>query len=829
MPAINSSPGGRQRTRVALLMRNLGYSYQDSLLQGVHESCQELGYDTICLIGGVLCASDPRNSAYSVIGEGDVDAVIFASGTLGGGEDSPQVQATFARFAGLPRCNISYAQAGVPSICVDNASGVYASTRHLIEKHGRRRLAFLSGPGEESRQRRNGFERAHLDCGLAVDPSWILEGDFSCESGMAAVARLGTPDAPAIDALVAANDWMAMGVLEEAERRGFAIPEQIALIGFDDSDQARFTTPALTTVRQPIAELGRAAVRLITAQLAGEGVPELGYLQTELVVRHSCGCLGHALSPDPTTAKTQAHLLELLGSHRASCQAALVNSMPGLDAVAEFQDQLGWSGELIDALLQDLGSDGGAFVGVLERLLHYSARLGNAKSWHGALSALRGAAIRSGATDISEWFRFESLIERAHIVIGSHAERLQGRRRIENDVQMHALEALGNTVRTALDYDALSRGLAPHLGSLGLERCWVTLTGEKVDARSVSRLVVPCNEQGDTARGPLEFTTGLVLPTQQMLARPTTYVVLPMIFGNETLGFCILPHGGGEPGSYHQICAPIAATVKAVSLLRTVVTEVTRREAVERERLAQEMAIAQRIQTAIFPKDLRVPGLEVSAAMIPATEVGGDYFDVLPTAEGCWLGIGDVVGHGLPTGLVALMIQSIVAAAAQRGATASPVELWCDVNSVLFDNVRTRLGQNEHATLTLMRYWTDGRVLMAGAHEDLILLRTCAESSEMIQTPGVWAGITKELSPEAMIQYELQLDPGDLLLLYSDGVTEAMNQDLQMFGVERLRRVFEAHRQKSAYAIREAIMSEVSNWTRSRDDDVTVAVLRYRG
>lgn len=816
----------RVRPRIALIMRGLGYAYQDSILAALHASCQELGYDALCLTGGLLSVPDPLSSVYSLIGPQDVDAVVVATGSMGGDEHCTTMQELFARFENTPRCSIAYAQPGTPSVCIDNASGVYQATRHLAEKHARRRLAFLCGHGAESAQRLDGFRRAHADCGLVVDESLIFEGDYTAHSGIAVVSKLGTPAAPNADALVAANDWMAMGVLEEAERQGFNIPEQLSVVGFDDSDQARFTTPPLTTVRQPIAELTREAVRLICAQLAGEPVPPVTHLPTQLVVRLSCGCVNRALFPESNLGDASGGILEVLKRHRVPCRYALYNAAPQSSSILEND----WADELLDALYLDLERNRGAFYGALDKVLRRTASLGNVTSWHGAIASLRGAAIRTGITDIREWFRMESIIEEAHILIGSHAERVQGRRRIAKEVQVHSVDTLGNAVRTELDYEGVGRSLAQHMASVGLRNCWVTRIGDEVTPATLSRLIIACNAAGAIdVRGEPEYAAGRILPDARLLPDATTYVVQPMVFGGATLGLCILAHDCPDATVYLQICAPVTAAVKAVLLVETVVSEVKRREKIERERLEQEMAIAQRIQAAIFPKDLTVSGLEVSAGTDPATEVGGDYFDVLPTRDGCWLGIGDVAGHGLPTGLVALMIQSIIAGMAQHGTEASPADLWRDMNSVLFDNVRTRLRQDEHATLSIIRYWTNGRLQLAGAHEDLIVLRSGAPHCERISTPGIWAGIVKQLPPEALMQKELQLASGDLLLLYTDGITEARNAQRQLFGLERLCELLEKHRALGVEQIRRAMLRELSSWTQCQDDDMTLAVVRYHG
>src|SRR5690606_38997456 len=195
-------------------------------------------------------------------------------------------------------------------------------------------------------------------------------------------------------------------------------------------------------------------------------------------------------------------------------------------------------------------------------------------------------------------------------------------------------------------------------------------------------------------------------------------------------------------------------------LARALVEEVTRRESAERGRMRQELDIAARIQTAIQPKHPRVPGLELATVMVPATEVGGDYFDVLPCPGGCWIGIGDVAGHGLSAGLVMLMIQSIVAATVHVRPELGPGAAWQVLNGVLSANIRERLGEEEYATLSLLRYDGAGGFTVAGAHEDLLVYRPSTGRCERIATPGVWVGIGTEVPLEASEERALSLSRG---------------------------------------------------------------------
>jgi phosphoserine phosphatase RsbU/P len=246
-----------------------------------------------------------------------------------------------------------------------------------------------------------------------------------------------------------------------------------------------------------------------------------------------------------------------------------------------------------------------------------------------------------------------------------------------------------------------------------------------------------------------------------------------------------------------------------------------------KQRLERDLEIAVRIQTSILPRDLDVPGLEIAAAMLPASEVGGDYYDVLPVADGCWIGIGDVAGHGLTAGLAMMMVQSIVSALVARNPDASPVEAVRILNEVLYDNIRRRLKQDEHVTLSLLRYTDDGRVVFAGAHEDIVIVRAGTKQVELVRTPGTWLGVTRGIEA-VTVETTLQLRAGDLMVLYTDGMLEERNADNERFEYRFFNAVVDVANEP-VEKIRDHLMGKVRKWMALQEDDCTVVVLRYRG
>jgi serine phosphatase RsbU (regulator of sigma subunit) len=248
------------------------------------------------------------------------------------------------------------------------------------------------------------------------------------------------------------------------------------------------------------------------------------------------------------------------------------------------------------------------------------------------------------------------------------------------------------------------------------------------------------------------------------------------------------------------------------------------------ERLEQEMQIASRIQTSILPRGTAVDGLDIAAKMLPATEVGGDYYDILPVEGGCWIGIGDVAGHGLKAGLVMLQAQSAIEALVQSSPQASPALLLGLVNRVLFENVRNRLQSDEHVTMSLIRYTNDGRIVSAGAHEEALIWRAGTGRCERLPVKGTWLGAIARIEKQT-VEIEARLGDGDLLVLYTDGVTEgAPSARAEQFGLDRLSAAIEEVAREPVDRIRDHVLQAVSRWATGRqEDDVTLLVFRHLG
>ncbi|MEN3358849.1 MAG: hypothetical protein V7637_2831, partial [Mycobacteriales bacterium] len=166
-----------------------------------------------------------------------------------------------------------FVNGGMPSlevadVCVDEQAAGYLATRHLVEL-GHVRIGFVCGPARSmpSRLKAAGWEVALEEAGLAHDPALIAHAPYGAPGGAAALARLLETVRPT--AVICSSDLMALGAISEAQKRGLAVPRDLSVVGFDDIPLASYCTPALTTLAQPIAEIARAAIDGLLADLEG--------------------------------------------------------------------------------------------------------------------------------------------------------------------------------------------------------------------------------------------------------------------------------------------------------------------------------------------------------------------------------------------------------------------------------------------------------------------------------------------------------------------------------------------------------------------------------
>jgi LacI family transcriptional regulator len=282
---------------VGLLFPDLGGSgdaeeesplYVDQVIRGAERAATAVG-DAV-LIAATRSASG-RDLAFSVAGK--VDGLVVMARSL-----SDEDTAAISRSVPVVVLARQFASGGQDFVGTENRGGSREVTTHMIDVHGCRDLVFLAGPAEspDSQERFAGFAEAMAEADLPVPRRPAAVGGFTEAGGRLAVQRM-LAEGRRPQAIVCGNDEMAIGALAALRAAKLRVPGDIAVTGFDDIAAARHGRPALTTVRQPMRELGEQAVHMLLDRIADPTAPpKSAVLPTETVIRRSCGCHGAAAS-----------------------------------------------------------------------------------------------------------------------------------------------------------------------------------------------------------------------------------------------------------------------------------------------------------------------------------------------------------------------------------------------------------------------------------------------------------------------------------------------------------------------------------------------------
>jgi diguanylate cyclase (GGDEF)-like protein len=560
--------------RLGLLADGYDYEFQERILAAAERAAREHGLDFVAVSGGVLGIDlrDPKRFVYDYIGPDSVDALLICTHVIGHHSTLAELTDFVARFRAVPCVCLGVALPGVATMLMDNEAGMYQVVRHLVEDHRFRRIAYVAGPegSEEAQARFHGYQRALAERKLEVDPRYVVVGNFTRETGARAMTTLLgqrglAPDD--IEAVVCADDPMALGALDELERRGVRVPGQIALTGFDDIEFARYARVPLTTVRQPIEEQLRHAVALLAAAVHGaECKPEAVTFPTEFVRRRSCGCAMHRREPVPATAAAAEGkaLSAVLRGRRDDL-------LGGLDRAAHGRLELagsGWADRLFDAFLLQFHDPGQAsFVDCVESLC-YDLLLGGGEvgAAQDVLAVLRRQVVVCAA-DTETRDRVECVMREALLSASDMAAIAQSRQRNALMDRTALLAEATAALLAAPDVSTLAETAANHLPGLGIRAGVIALFATPGKASEELETVLIFTETG-RQQVPVRYRGKLLAPADFLDGR--SVVLLPLGFRGECLGMALLEYGAADAKIYEDLRLVLGAALKGAQLIRAV-------------------------------------------------------------------------------------------------------------------------------------------------------------------------------------------------------------------------------------------------------------------
>lgn len=555
--------------------------------------------------GGVVCFLGSRidspivqeaasNSVYELANGDNFDGLVIVSSAISTYLDSDRIQELFDAYGEIPAVSIGVPVSGASNVTVDSYGAMVTMTEHLVTRHERRNFAIIAGPKwhVESEQRceaiRNTLERYNIEW----NPELLDHGTFERDSGIESMRKL-LDSGQSIDAVLCLNDRMALGALEVLHQRGIGVPQEMALVGFDGIEETMYCTPPLTTVLQPLHELGARAVQELYRRLGAEGAaapsggaapeadetaaagaaaretdamdaaarpaappegatpaesdgpaPTDQVLYCEPIVRESCGC---PVSLQPTTGTPRAGFLHNLPE--------------------EWQSH---GQELFDLAVEQ---DTEAFLQRFNHVLTLSLlRDEPLQLWADFLASLRSAIIAAQhGTESDTPLIWSQMFDAANVMLGEMKSRKQAARRMEHIKHTELMRSVGISLTEAFETSELVERLRAGLLRIGFKEAFLALYEDEDRSSGSSRLLLAMSNGVAATEEAPRFPRSAILPESFVdLGESRTWVLTPLVFQDRPLGYLMLPGDSPDTGVYETLSKQLASSLKGALLLEQV-------------------------------------------------------------------------------------------------------------------------------------------------------------------------------------------------------------------------------------------------------------------
>ncbi|HQE91219.1 MAG TPA: PAS domain-containing protein [Anaerolineae bacterium] len=632
---VSPAPSRQKRLTLGLFIDSLAMGYQNALFHGVDALARERDVNLLVFVGGALHPAGspaiPDNVLYELWDENNVDGLILSSGAIGTGISLEEMQMFSERFRSLPQASIALPLEGVPSVLMDNYMGMRAVVQHLVEDHGYRRIAFFhkqEGHAEND-ARYNAYVDVLAEHGIAVDPHLVIPGVHynTPETGMRLLfdERQLRPRID-VEALVAVDDRVALQILDILQARGIRVPDDVALVGFDDIEDSRYVTPALTTARQPLHTQGRRAAELVLAQLQAESEVARGAvalqtrLQADLIVRRSCGCLDTTVRRAQVEDRREGGMLAdialsldaALTARREEILVDMMQVMTPPDVADSTRQQIAAHGSrLVDAFITTLktleaATPSETFLWTLDEILRQTVlEQRDVTAWQDGISVLRRHVL-SCTCAITVLTRVENLFQQARVMIGGAAQQAQAFQRLQAGRRDQMLRQVGQTLSTAANLEELATAIVTELSRLDIPSSYLSLYVDPQAPAVGSKLMVAYDRvRGFEQKSAVHFSSRQLVPEGFLPPdRRYSMVVVPLYFQNIQLGRALFEVGPREGTLYDALRGQISSALKGVLLTEQMTARALQLQtSAEVARAASEMldpeALMQRVVTLV--------------------------------------------------------------------------------------------------------------------------------------------------------------------------------------------------------------------------------------
>ena len=285
-----------KKITIGVLFDSIDEWYQNSICKGIKKQADNKNLNVLFFSGMGLKYNDTEdfqhNAIYQLVNTNKLDGLIISKGALSDCASVDEIKKFINKYNAIPVVSISIALEGIHSIVFNNSDSMHLMLNHVIKDHNYRKIAYISGPtkNHEAILRYRAYEEALIKYNIPINKNLVVEGDFLIDSGADAAKILIKDRMVRPDVIVCTNDAMAIGAYISLEKMGIKVGKDIALTGFDDIEAGRTLLTPITTISQPMYEMGLEAVKVVTDLIEKKDVPYVSSFSGKLIIKESCSC-----------------------------------------------------------------------------------------------------------------------------------------------------------------------------------------------------------------------------------------------------------------------------------------------------------------------------------------------------------------------------------------------------------------------------------------------------------------------------------------------------------------------------------------------------------
>lgn len=523
--------------------------YHLSLINGTTTAALHFDVNQIIYVGGTIHSpvhhEGIRNIVFNYINKNMLDGLIISAASIKRYASQEDLILFLEQFKPLPMVTITEKVKDIPCVRINNAKGLKELILHLIHDHHYKNIGFIKGTSgnPDAIERFKVFKQTLEEEGIDINPDLILDGSFTFESGIDAVLELMNHRKGPCEVLIAANDDMARGAISVLQNRGIHVPEELAVVGFDNQELCEYLSIPLTTVTQPIYEQSWKAMELLISMIKGKHKGEDIILPTVMVKRQSCGCSGteelRIISYEKDTRDTEVQIADMIDCEK------VVNEIYNIFQIDSRRDRKQIY-TIVNSLITSIQTENPVvfFNEVDHMLLNPLTFLYKEYSFNQVFSLIRKRMVEC-ITTYRKRALIEYLFSRVSFQFAERFERDLKYAKVVEEREIHTLRANLEDLVAILDMENLAEELSEKLPRIGIKGCYLSLYEDEKNRECpvLSRLVFAFNENG---RIPIE-NGGKLFPSKNLCPedllpwnRQFTISVEDLFFGQTQLGFCLL-------------------------------------------------------------------------------------------------------------------------------------------------------------------------------------------------------------------------------------------------------------------------------------------------